>query len=77
MKHNDIPAFPIPETENRGGYEGMTLRDYFAGQVAPTLCAEICQTYRDGGTDDIPQLDECAVDSYRLADAMLKARGDA
>lgn len=73
-------AFPYPPFVKPGhndfeqGEQGMTLRDYFAGQVAATIWSEMCQTFREVLDGDVPQLDECAVDSYRLADAMLKAR---
>jgi len=47
-----------------GGYaNSMTLRDYFAAKVLPTLIA-------NDGTD----LDEDVRDAYMIADKMLKAR---
>jgi hypothetical protein len=47
--------------------DGMTLRDYFAAKAMQGLmaCAENYGDIR-------PSL--CAVDAYRCADAMLKAR---
>jgi hypothetical protein len=41
--------------------DGMTLRDYFAGQVLPRLM----------GTGDIQ---ECVKSAYKWADAMLEQR---
>lgn len=41
---------------------GMTLRDYFAAKAMPQMLA-LC------GTRDV-----AAVEAYRIADAMLKAR---
>lgn len=51
--------------------EGMTLRDYFAGQALMGLCAFT------GGTEDIyPRRfnDGVANECYQIADAMLEAR---
>ena len=58
------PAFPTPLFESD---EGMTLRDYFAAKAMQGVLAS-------GNLPKFtPDLDvaEC---SYRLADAMLKAR---
>jgi len=47
-----------------GGYaKDMTLRDYFAAKVLPTLI-----------TNDGTDLDEDVRDAYMIADKMLKAR---
>ena len=66
-------AFPQVDSEVRGSgcaayavtysYGGMTLRDYFAGQVIGALSARACSTV-EGDT----------LRAYRIADAMLKAR---
>lgn len=71
-KQNDGgPAFP-----NHDGCdpeEGMSLRDWFAGQVLTGLVVARCIT-----TDDQDRLSEergrKAKSAYALADAMLKAR---
>jgi hypothetical protein len=63
------PAFPFTERNADGsyyyGHEGMTLRDWFAGQAL-------------AGQLSIPTehatADEFAKSSYQMADAMLKAR---
>jgi hypothetical protein len=56
----ELPAFP---TLNR--QDGMTLRDYFAGQAIVGLA----NTGRnDAGAE------HAAEDAYRLADALLRAR---
>jgi hypothetical protein len=57
-------AFPNP---HRTDITGMSLRDYFAAKAMQGLivCAK--------NHGDIPH-DWCAVDAYRYADAMLKAR---
>lgn len=58
------PAFPIMDSGG-GGYCGMTLRDYFAGQAL-------------AGGDASPgcewKHERWASYAYRVADAMLKAR---
>lgn len=46
---------------------GMSLRDYFAAQAL----ASVAKVFAEGGA----QADEIARDCYRLADAMLEARG--
>jgi len=56
-KDHGGPAFPMPQ----GGRGGMTLRDYFAGQVLAGL------------GDAIGQVDVAKV-AYLVADAMIKAR---
>jgi hypothetical protein len=48
-------------------HEGMTLRDYFAGQALASINLGI------GVTDDF--YSRTAKHCYALADAMLKARG--
>ena len=76
----DDPAFPllfstptpaidpaIAALRGQRYQEGMTLRDYFAGQVL----ANIASFELTG--DDHP--DDVAEATYRIADAMLKARG--
>jgi hypothetical protein len=58
------PAFP------RHGYnsnDGMTLRDWFAGQALQGLLA--CGEAHDEHTDSVT-----AGAAYKMADAMLKAR---
>ena len=59
------PAFPAI---NHHGHklEGMTLRDYFAAKAMQGFIP-------DGGTN----VQEIAQASYIVADAMLKARGQA
>jgi hypothetical protein len=56
-------AFPVATVDGYTQY-GMTLRDYFAGQVLIGLSIR-----REGKTDEYD-----AINAYSLADAMLKAR---
>ena len=55
------PAFPAH------GYEGMTLRDYFAAKAMQGMMA-------DGQILQLVEDKELAKAAYGLADAMLKAR---
>ena len=69
-KPNDMPAFPSEYWDSLSATEknhpGMTLRDWFAGQVI------------SGNINDSPDYDsDCraiAELAYKIADAMLKAR---
>jgi hypothetical protein len=76
-KNDGGPAFPVPifnatdvcvanalKQQSTGELSGMSLRDYFAGQVVVAIYAD----WR--GTDDADVVKE----AYRVADAMLKAR---
>lgn len=73
------PAFP--EVRIRSGdnynpptklyYGGMTLRDYFAAKAMQGFLSSYAH-----GLVDVPLLD-IAKDAYDVADAMLKARGQA
>ena len=70
------PAFPRPASEahQHGMHkpqEGMTLRDYFA---AKGMQAFLDQLIKQGWHSD--DLETVAKTSYRMADAMLKARGE-
>jgi uncharacterized protein YodC (DUF2158 family) len=61
QKKDGGPAFPV--TAYYGGKEGMSLRDWFAGQALVGI-SELSHTSPT----------ELAEYSYRLADAMLEAR---
>jgi len=66
LKRNP-PAFPVAvPSDFQFVHEGMTLRDWFAGQALAGLCAD-CNAY-------LPPR-EMARASYDLADALLAARG--
>ena len=68
---SNSPAFPTSNWQktvpmSNGYNEGMTLRDYFAAKaMTGLLTAEIVGEYSN---------DHVAEISYRIADAMLKAR---
>ena len=63
-----ISAFPtvLPKDWDSVN-EGMTLRDYFAGQALPALIAQYCET-------ETPR--EITKRAYRMADLMLEARDE-
>jgi len=69
-KIENPPAFPFAELNDDGSHycshPGMTLRDYFAGQVMAGICAA-----RPPKEYSYAQF---VSDSYTLADAMLAAR---
>ena len=67
------PAFPVADSHHASGQvqygsNGMTLRDYFAGQALAGLWANPREDYAGTTREDK------AVESYRQADAMLAAR---
>lgn len=67
MRKDGGAAFPTPKyyDEKFLGYvDGMTLRDWFAGQALVGLMA----------SDDAEACDKDAAYAYRLADAMLAER---
>lgn len=69
-------AFPVPATEFHGTHTGMTLRDYLAAKAMQgdlSNSDESLAGYGSQFTD--AQLEEFAAFYYRMADAMLKARG--
>jgi hypothetical protein len=49
---------------------GMTLRDYFAAKAMQNFADQI------GSQSDQEWFDQIAKGAYRMADAMLKARGE-
>jgi hypothetical protein len=68
---NNSPAFPTSNWQktvpmSNGYNEGMTLRDYFAAKaMTGLLTAELVGEYSNEHVAEI---------SYRIADAMMKAR---
>ena len=63
------PAFPCQP----GGDTGMTMRDYFAGQAVSQIIATCAHDTKHG----MSKADYFAGRAYEIADAMLKARGQA
>jgi hypothetical protein len=62
----NTPAFPAPAGVSHITEQGMTLRDYFAAKaMTGLLTAELVGEYSNEHVAEI---------SYRIADAMMKAR---
>ena len=61
----DIPAFPTENAYMVSTQQGMTLRDYFAGKAMQAMMSD---PNLDMGCNTVATL------SYRMADAMMKAR---
>lgn len=67
-------AFPLPlGSETVEGQEGMTLRDYFAAKAMNAYISTAAAPCIVGGLDGAE--DELAKGAYKMADAMLSARG--
>lgn len=64
-KTNGGPAFPTTQADVERGWDGMSLRDWFAGQALAGLVAN------DSARGDNAQF---AIVAYALADAMLAER---
>jgi hypothetical protein len=69
MKDKNTPAFPFVAEDDTGMMinMGMSLRDYFAAKAMQGMLAA-CTGWSDADQDRL------ASTSYRMADAMLKAR---
>jgi len=62
---NNPPAFPNEGFNGWGEpFQGMTLRDYFAAKAMQGMMVDT----------EIPNCTHIAKESYRMADAMMKAR---
>ena len=76
------PAFPeLTQDEQWKAFtstDGMTLRDYFAGQALIATYKHSVDLYNEGGFPDDADLDviysDAAETAYLVADEMLKAR---
>lgn len=70
-KHQGGLAFPLTIQEDVSGasHYGMSLRDWFAGQALAGLTNVGNVELYDSAYEKI------AVEAYRFADAMIKARG--
>lgn len=73
--NNGGPAFPCENIRTPNGgvivSDGMTLRDYFAAKAMQGMAAS-AEHCSDGWAHS-----DIAVQAYELADAMLRARGEA
>lgn len=78
--NNGGPAFPSAGDGNETwAHEGMTLRDYFAAKAMPAVYRDLWDDVRAGRNNSIPEdwRIGVAMDAYAMADAMLRARGQA
>lgn len=76
-EENGGPAFPLHNhgTQTLGMHlSGMTLRDYFAGQVLGSVYASFIKDIYSGHCPYADWENGVAAYAYRMADAMLKAR---
>ena len=67
------PAFPIRDGIQEYQFGGMSLRDYFAAKALPVCYAEACKEMEKTGWV-VDWRIGVAIDTYRMADAMLAAR---
>lgn len=72
------PAFPAPDAgeehfSQRSAYMGMSLRDYFAGNFAPTMIRMVADGIHSPDAGMTPA-EAASKAAYSLADAMLRAR---
>jgi hypothetical protein len=56
------------------GYEGMTLRDYFAAKAMQIMWDAYDKGYCGLNNNDAPNVETIAKGAYQMADAMLEAR---
>jgi hypothetical protein len=73
---SNIPAFPVAFKWGKelSQYNGMTLRDYFAGRAMQAIIQfeDKSLPYESRNTKDFD--DRVSYQAYRYADAMMKAR---
>ncbi|MGO3014679.1 MAG: hypothetical protein ACTID4_15055 [Hafnia alvei] len=72
---NGGQAFPVAGSDQNYPCAGMTMRDYFAAKAMASIVRRY-DGHSFGGVPESPQYKELAGDSYFIADAMLKARGE-
>lgn len=77
MSAKNHSAFPWLEHNDDGSHHmqhvGMSMRDYFAAQAAPTIYARLIADLRVSGGMVDNAYEITAKAAYELADAMLKA----
>lgn len=82
MSHiENPPAFPIPTGADNDGREGMSLRDWFAGQLAAAEVASAganqfaAEALSDAAEQAGQSIEErIAFNAYKVADALIVAR---
>jgi hypothetical protein len=75
MSNDGGPAFPLAVDGNKEWHvDGMSLRDYFAGQVVSNIAfPSLTEAFKRGVYRD-RAISEISKASYAFADAMLEAR---
>ena len=72
------PAFPWREEDGEGGYNqhvGMSLRDGFAGKAVASAYQSEMKMWQVDEVTDWPEFRKAvAMESYKVADAMIAAR---
>lgn len=70
------PAFPEPTGRGpyEGAWQGMTLRDWFAGQALAAMVSTPKETTEAANAAGMSRTDFVTECAYQLADAMLLAR---
>ena len=68
-----MKAFPITKLMNEDSLNGMDLRDYFAGRIVPIMLKNLYDI--DEYIVSYDDYDAIADNAYKVADAMMKARG--
>jgi hypothetical protein len=79
MKDKNPPAFPRPDTDHGSyghhGHDGMTLRDWFAGQaLASAAMTALVLSSKDPSQTDAGAINGVVTGAYAIADAMLAHR---
>mgnify|MGYP003512145582 CR=1 FL=1 len=80
MRDDGGPAFPAPDASwehfgNKMGYTGMSLRDHFAGLAMQSMTSDMYRVkslIKASETLGHSYATEVAIQSYVLADAMLR-----
>jgi hypothetical protein len=73
------PAFPVPGLQHDEDFNGMTLRDYFAGQALIGIASGegVRACLHSAQLNNVSPRQVAAKVAYDYADAMLAARGAA
>lgn len=69
------PAFPAPAGVAHITTQGLTMLDYFAAKVLPTVMAELWeQSHKERSSYTQPVQEIAAAFAYDVADAMMAER---
>jgi hypothetical protein len=70
LKDDGGPAYPVVALQASVAGNGMSLRDYFAGQAMAGFSSSTHQNIKP----NLPRWELMAEDAYKMADAMIEAR---